>query len=168
MFLFSYLYIIHLHSSIMKIQIHQNLTSNSQKAFTLQNSKQLGERKQNKILYSKYEALYLAETDKAEFAGKKPKLNKTEENNYLAFKDLRKKGYIVKTGLKFGAEFRIYKPKEKHATHLVIPIKQSSRIDLKDFISKNRTAHSTGKKLLLAVVDNQQDISYYETNWIKI
>jgi len=151
----------------MAIQIQKNLTSNSQKAFTLQNSKQLGEKKQNKIIYSKYEALYLVETKKAEFTGKLPKLKKNEENNYLVFKDLRKKGYIIKTGLKFGTEFRVYKPKDKHARYLLDITTQKQKLNYKDFIAKNRIAHSTGKKLLIAIIDSQQDVSYYEIGWVK-
>lgn len=148
------------------LQIHSDLTSNFQKAFTLFAKSKFGEKKSGKIHYSKYEALYLIETKRAE-SKKKIKLNIKEKNNYLVFKDLRKKGYIVKTGLKFGAEFRVYKSKkEKHAAWLVyIPKKQ--KIDFKDFVSKNRIAHSTGKKLLIAIIDSQQDITYYEVSWLK-
>ena len=42
------------------------LHSNTQKAMTLQKSKQLGELKQNNVVYSPYEATYLLETKKAE------------------------------------------------------------------------------------------------------
>ena len=28
--------------------------------------------------------------------------------NYIVFKDLRNRGYIVKTGFKYGSEFRLY------------------------------------------------------------
>ena len=163
------------------LQIHlEDLSSNSQKAFTLQNSKQLGERKQSRVVYSPYEILYLVETKKAELIKNNKQImitkikklllkNKQSQLNYLVFKDLRKKGYIVKTGLKFGAEFRFYSSKkQKHATHLVVPIQHSSKIDLKEFTSINRVAHSTGKKLLLAIIDNQEDITYYEISWFKI
>ena len=145
------------------IQIH-NLKSNSQQAFTLENKSKIGEKKQGKIVYSKYEALYLVETKKAEFK-KKIKLTKSEKDSYLVFKDLRKKGYIVKTALKFGAEFRIYKKSDKHARWLLDVI--NKKISLKEFISKNRIAHSTGKKLLLAIIDSQKDITYYEISWVK-
>ena len=36
-----------------------------------------------------------------------------------------------------------------------------------DFASKNRVAHSTRKKLLIAVVDEENDVSFWESNWIK-
>ena len=145
-------------------QIHSDLSSNSQKAITLAKNKKLGEIKQGRVIYSKYEALYLIENKKAE-SKKKIKLNKQQQNNYLVFKDLRKKGYIIKTGLKFGTEFRVYKKKDKHSNWLVEVI--DKKINLKDFISKNRIAHSIGKKFLLAIVDSQKDITYYEVGWKK-
>lgn len=145
------------------IEIYSNLSSNSQKAFTLFEKSKFGEKKSGKIVYSIYEAVYMIENKKA--VGK-IKLNKKQELSYLVFKDLRKKGYIVKTGLKFGCEFRVYKKKQKHAIYLVDIIKDN--IKLKDFISKTRTAHSTGKKLLLAIIDSQKDISYYEVDWKKV
>jgi len=154
------------------------LSSNSQQAITLAKNKKLGEYKQGKVIYSKYEALYLIETKQTQLIKNNKSIlinqtikhlskNKDFQNNYSVFKDLRKKGYIVKTGLKFGVEFRVYKSKKvKHATWLVY-ITKKNKINLKDFISKNRIAHSTGKKLLLAIIDSQQDIIYYEVDWIK-
>ena len=42
------------------------LFSNSNKAFSIQDSKNLGEKANNKITYSEFEAFYLFETNKAE------------------------------------------------------------------------------------------------------
>jgi len=159
----------------------ENLSSNTQKAITLSKKSSFGRFKNGKVVYSAYEILYLIETKKAaamknnkSVAKEKlikflSKNNKNFHINYLVFKDLRKKGHIIKTGLKFGTEFRLYRKnsKNKHATHLVVPIKQTFRIELKDFASTNRIAHSTGKKMLLAVVDSQEDVTYFETSWFK-
>ena len=150
------------------IQIYPNLTSNSQEAFTLEDLKKFGERKENKIIYSIYEALFLVESKKAKFKGKKPKLNKDMQNNYLVFKDLRKKGFIPKTGLKFGAEFRIYEKNKPHAAYLTLISSSKQKINWKEFIIKNRITHSTGKKLLIAIIDSQQDITYFCSDWIKL
>ena len=158
----------------------ETIFSSSQKAFSIQDSKDLGE-KSSKITYSEFEAFYLIETNQAEII----KNNKTlsEEQilklfskkdklfsiKYPVFKALRKKGYIVKTGSKFGAEFRVYDPKltTKHAKWLVFPVKQSNNINTKELISKSRIAHSTAKKLLLALVENN-DVLFYEIEWLKI
>ena len=148
------------------IQIHSNLTSNSQQAFTLFEKSKLGEKKFGKIIYSIYEVFYLVEAKKAK-TKKKIKLNNQQQINYLVFKDLKEKGYIVKTGLKFGVEFRVYKKKDKHASYLLEIATDKQKITLKNFISKNRIAHSTGKTLLLAIIDSQKDITYYNINWAK-
>ncbi len=140
-------------------------------------SRKLGEFKNGIVIYSVYEALYLEETKKAElfFKDKKIKvpyfLKKIKQKhllkNYLVFRDLTKKGYIVKTGLKFGAEFRVYNKKDKHAKWLCQPFLESNKISWSDFSAKNRIAHSTAKKLLLALVDKEEDINYYEVSWTK-
>jgi len=148
------------------IQIHSDFTSNSQQAFTLFEKSKLGEKEQGRIIYSKYEAKYLIETKKAE-SKKEIKLNKQQQNNYLVFKDLKKKGYVIKTGLKFGTEFRVYKKSDKHASYLLEITTDKQKITLKEFISKNRISHSTGKILLLAIIDSQKDITYYTVSWIK-
>jgi len=146
------------------IKINSDLTSKSQQAFTLFEKSKFGEKKSGKIIYSIYEAFYLIETKKAE-SNKKIKLNKQQQKNYLVFKDLRKKGYIVKTGLKFGTEFRVYKGKSPHAQWLLEII--DKKINLKEFISKTRISHSTGKTLLLAIIDSQKDLTYYNISWLK-
>lgn len=147
------------------ITIHQNLTSTSQNAFTLCNKSRLGEKKQRKIIYSPCEAMYLIESKKA--IGK-IKLKKNEKDNYLVFKDLRKKGYIPKAGLKFGADFRVYVKNEKHARYLVHIVNEKDKIGFKDILTKTRIAHSTAKKLLIAIIDSQEDITYLEVDWVKL
>ncbi len=75
----------------------------------------------------------------------------------------------MKSGLKFGSEFRVYKSKnEAHAKWIVFPVTKHNKINWEDFIAKNRIAHSTGKNLLIAIVDSQQDVTFYEIGWIKI
>ena len=151
------------------IQIHNKnnqLFSNSQEAFTLENKNKIGEKKDNKIYYSNYEAQYLMDNNKAK-SNKTMKKTKDFHNNYIVFKHLRK-NHIVKTGLKFGTEFRVYKKNEKHALYLVHVMKQSQKLNLKELIAKTRISHSTAKKLLLAVVDSEDQVTFQEVNWVKI
>lgn len=129
-----------------------------------------------------YEALYLIEKGNLKVFDKKgneigftefiKKASKQEKNfwtKYCVFKDLRKIGYIVKTALKFGADFRVYdkgiKPGEDHAKWIVYPVKESDTITWYEFSAKNRVAHSTKKHLLIAVVDGEGDVTYYEISW---
>ncbi|MBR9704148.1 tRNA-intron lyase [Candidatus Pacearchaeota archaeon] len=90
----------------------------------------------------------------------------------LAYKKLKNKGYVIKSGLKFGGEFRVYEKKSfiknKHAKYICIPIKQTEKIEPKDIISNIRVTHSTGKKLLLGIIDSQEDVTFYEIDWVKI
>ncbi len=173
--------------TLFKIYLVSNeLSSNSQQAITLAKNKKLGEIKNKKVIYSVYEAFYLIENNKAELVYKNKTISKNKTlkilskkdkeftTNYLVYKDLRKKALIPKTGLKFGAEFRIYfspkNPKDSltHAEYLSLITTSKQKLNLKEFIAKNRVAHSTAKKLLIAIVDSQQDITYYEVNWKKL
>lgn len=159
--------------------IENKIFSNSQKAVSLQNSKKYGELKQGKVIYSPFEAFYLFEIGNAEilFNNKSisedklikilSKKNKDFMVKSAVFNNLRKKGYVVKSGLKFGEEFRVYEKNNLHAKWIVYPIKQSEKIKWSDFIAKNRIAHSIAKKLLIAIIDSEENIIYYEVDWIK-
>jgi tRNA-intron endonuclease len=169
-----------------KIQAHLTgniITSNSSEAFSLYEKSTFGEPVGEKIHYTLPEALLLVEKSKMTIFSGKKELNKKEllkklqsidkkfQTKYQVFKDLRDRGYIVKTALKFGAEFRVYqkgaKPGKEHAKWIVFTDHESSKMTWHDFSAKNRVAHSTKKKLLLAIVDEEGDVSYYEVGWIK-
>lgn len=170
----------------MKIRAHiiaGDISSNSSEAFTLYKKSHFGEPSGEKIRYSLPEALFLAEKGKIEIISGKKKLafrdimkkaggiDKRINTRYAVFKNLRKKGYIVKTALKFGADFRVYdrgfKPGEKHAKWVVFADNESKRLTWHEFSAKNRVAHSTKKTLLLAIVDEEGDVSYYEVRWMR-
>ncbi len=84
---------------------------------------------------------------------------------------MRNRGYIVKTALKFGADFRVYdrgvKPGEDHAKWVVYPVNEGSTLTWHDFSAKNRVAHSTKKRLLMGIVDAENDVTYYEIRWMR-
>jgi tRNA-intron endonuclease len=90
---------------------------------------------------------------------------------YCVFRDLRTRGYIVKTALKFGADFRVYdrgvKPGEDHARWIVYPVHEGGHLTWYEFAAKNRVAHSTKKRLLIAIVDDEGDVTYYEIKWLR-
>ena len=163
--------------------IGEIIFSNSSEAFTLYKKSIFGERIGEKIQYSLSEALYLIEKGQMELFQKTkniPKKNilsklkiidKRIQIKYPVFKDLRKKGYIVKTALKFGADFRIYpkgkQPGKTHAKWIVFADHETKKLTWHEFSAKNRVAHSTKKNLLLAIVDEEESVSYYEVKWIK-
>ncbi|MBW2987418.1 tRNA-intron lyase [Candidatus Woesearchaeota archaeon] len=135
------------------------------------------------LQFSFIEALFLLEKGKIQVKeGRKKltfdKLLKLAEElepqlwtRYCVFKDLRTRGYIVQTALKFGADFRVYdrgvKPGEDHAKWLVFSVSESQGFTWYDFSAKTRVANSTKKRLLIAVVDRENDVTYYEIRWLR-
>ncbi|MBS3162559.1 tRNA-intron lyase [Candidatus Woesearchaeota archaeon] len=159
------------------------LASNSNASNEFYDKTRYGEPYHKKFQYSLVEALYLLEREKMQITKGKKLLDfdsllriavKKEANffiRYSAFKDMRNRGYVVKTALKFGADFRVYdrgiKPGDDHAKWIMFPVAESSTMTWYDFSSKNRVAHSTRKRLLIAVVDEEGDVTYYEIKWTR-
>src|SRR3989344_1406159 len=134
--------------------------------------------------YSLVEGLFLMEKGKInvyDFKNKKlnfdeyfKKAKRIEPNfyvRYCVYKDMRTRGYIVKTALKFGADVRVYdrgvKPGEDHAKWVLYPVHETEVLTWYEFSAKNRVAHSTKKNLLLCVVDDEEDETYYTVSWTK-
>ncbi len=137
-----------------------------------------------KLQLSLIESLYLMERGTLEVYKTKSKIitfdefvkkaKKLEPNfwvRYCVFKDIRNRGYIIKTALKFGADFRVYdrgvKPGEDHAKWIVYPVYEGSAMTWYEFAAKNRVAHSTRKRLLIGVVDDENCVSYWEVRWMR-
>lgn len=150
----------------------------------LYNKGRFGEIRDKNFHYSSVEALYLLEEDKMEIVDGKNKkldfnqiLNKTKKSDprlwtrYMVYKDMRKRGYIVKTALRFGADFRVYdrgiKPGEDHAKWVLYCVNENEVSTWHEFSAKNRVAHSTKKKLLIGVVDDEGAVTFYEVKWVR-
>jgi len=161
------------------------LTESSDAAHELYNQSRFGIiLDDGKVQLSLIEALYLMDKGKIEIKDyRKKKIDsslfikraKHAEPNfwvrYCVFKDIRNRGYIIKTALKFGADFRVYdrgvKPGEDHARWIIYPVHEGSALTWYDFAAKNRVAHSTKKRLMIGIVDNEGDVTYYEIKWIR-
>ncbi len=161
------------------------VTENSDKARELFNQSRFGSVLENgRVQLSLLEGLYLTEAGKLGVVVSKGKKVSFDEYlkraqkfepkfliRYAVFKDIRSRGYIVKTALKFGADFRIYdrgvKPGEDHAKWVVYPVHESEVLTWYEFAAKNRVAHSTKKRLLLGIVDDENDVTYYEVKWMR-
>jgi len=137
-----------------------------------------------KLQLSLQEGLYLSEKGRIEIVDGKNKLinfetylrraRKVEPNfwvRYAVFKDMRNRGYVVKTALKFGADFRVYdrgiKPGEDHARWVVYPVHEGEQLTWYEFAAKNRVAHSTKKRLMIGIIDDEGDVTYYEIRWVR-
>ncbi|MEM2121099.1 MAG: tRNA-intron lyase [Candidatus Woesearchaeota archaeon] len=161
------------------------LTENSDEARLLNTQSVFGSLlNDGRVQLSLLEAFYLMSKDKIEVYDYRNKLispddflkkaRKVEPNfwvRYCVFKDIRDRGYIIKTALKFGADFRVYdrglKPGESHAKWIVYPVHEAENLTWYEFAAKNRVAHSTKKKLLIGIVDDESDVTYYEIRWIR-
>lgn len=161
----------------------ENITSSSKLAKDIYSRSLFGEYLNKKIHYSFVEALYLAKKEKIEIYYNSRKFNfndlmekckkfdKKIQTKFIVYEDLRNKGYLLKSALKFGADFRVYergaRPGKEHAKWILYPVSELSELTWYEFSAKNRVAHSTKKNLLVAIVDNEGSITYYEISWIR-
>jgi len=159
------------------------ILSSSTEAFSLFEKSSFGEKISSRIEYSSFEALFLVDSQKMQvFSNSRPltldsiikklkRKDKNIESKFLVYSNLRNKGYILKTALKFGADFRVYnkgsKPGKAHAPWLLFIAKDSKPLQWNEFAAKNRIAHSTNKKLMIALIDEESSISYYQVEWMK-
>jgi len=159
------------------------VVSNTSSAIELYSKSLIGERIENKVQYSFVEALYLIKRGKMKLLKDNKKISadafmavaEKKERNFFAkfsvYENLKNSGYIVKTALKFGADFRVYdkgkKPGEVHARWIVFPVYETDKLTWHEFSAKNRVAHSTKKNLLIAIVDSEGDVIYYEVKWLR-
>jgi tRNA-intron endonuclease len=73
----------------------------------------------------------------------------------LVFKDLKKRGLIVKTGFKFGTHFRAYtkSPDETHAEFLAHVVSKDFKSVWSEMSRAIRLAHSVNKEIVFAKTD---------------
>lgn len=90
---------------------------------------------------------------------------------YAVYKDLRTRGYLVKTGFKFGTHFRVYdrgvklkrgpKAPHEHTKWIVHAVAEESAFSLPELSRAVRLAHNIRATMLWAVVDKESDVTYY-------
>ena len=78
---------------------------------------------------------------------------------FTVFKDLKKRGFIVKTGFKFGSHFRVYTrhPDVSHAEYLVHVVDKDFSGFWSEISRAVRLAHSVNKEIVFAIVDKKID-----------
>ena len=79
---------------------------------------------------------------------------------YEVYRDWREKGYVVKTGFKFGTHFRVYFPGARpmeagkgqmHSEHVIQVFPKGSKLLISEWARAIRVAHSVRKTLILAM-----------------
>ena len=90
-------------------------------------------------------------------------LEKGFEFRYVVYKDLRERGYYVQPGR---PDFRVYprggRPGKSPAEFYVLVISERMPLPLQDIMLPVRMAGQMRKRLMLAIVDEESDITFYE------
>jgi len=149
--------------------------------------KPLPEENPDRVELELVEAAYLAERGKLKvFAkeGKKRKLLSFKDlmeigsknvnqfhPQFIVYRDLRERGYLVKTGFKFGAHFRVYergvklirgpKAAHEHTKWVVHAVPEEAAFSLPEMSRAVRLAHNIRATFVWAVVDREGSVTYY-------
>ncbi|MFX1375962.1 MAG: tRNA-intron lyase [Promethearchaeota archaeon] len=93
-------------------------------------------------------------------------------HKYIIYMDLRKRGYIVRTGYGNGIEFRVFKRgadfEKDTAKFLIFPVFEGDPIELRDLDKMSRVAMSSRKDLIVATVDRLSKPIYYSVKKFQI
>jgi len=149
--------------------------------------KPLPEGNPNRLELELVEAMYLLEKNKIKVfvkeKGKKKKIDFKKlmqfgvkninqfHPSFIVYRDLRERGYLVKTGFKFGTTFRVYergvklkrgpKAAHEHTKFIVQPVSEESAFSLPELSRAVRLAHNIRATMVWAVVDRESDCTYY-------
>ena len=166
-----------LSNEIVSVKIEEG----SKRPIALHEKSFFGKIEENYLHLSLIEACYLLEKNRLDIYENDAKCDLSsfigllKEKNiygkYVVYRDLKDRGYVIKTGFKYGSEFRLYdrgrSPGKGHSDFLVKIIYENFNINVLDFSSYVRVSHGVNKKLLLAIVDDDFDITYYNVEWTR-
>jgi tRNA-intron endonuclease len=130
-----------------------------------------------------YEALYLLDKELLEVKHEKGQevdfqallqaYEKTNPNawvNYLVYRDLRSRGYVVREGFGAGTDFRIYDRGaygKDTASYMVLSTQEGKPLPIEDLTSALQHCQSQKKELILAVMNRRGEIVYYSISSLK-
>ena len=106
------------------------------------------------------------------------KKNKELYQKYAVYKNLREKGYIIKSGFKFGTHFRVYdkgvnpykiggKIKKEHTKYNVHAVLENDVFAYYEVSRYVRLSHNIRSTALMGIVDSEGDVTYYTVQRIK-
>ncbi|MEM3407983.1 MAG: tRNA-intron lyase [Candidatus Micrarchaeia archaeon] len=140
--------------------------------------------KEQRLILSPYEALYLLENKrimvesknkKIEFKELMKEFRKKEKDidiKYTVYSDLREKGYILKSGYIFGTHLRAYekgiRPGEGKSSFLIEVISDREKITILEIYRLLRIAQIAKKNLIIAIVRENKKVDYIKLNSIKM
>ena len=84
------------------------------------------------------------------------------ELKYIVYRDLRERGYYVQPGV---TDFRVFprggKPSQAHSRYFVHVISERKPLPMAEIIGNLQAALNVRKEMVLAIVDEESDITYY-------
>ncbi len=99
-------------------------------------------------------------------------LDKRFPHRYRVYEDLRERGLLVRTGFKFGVDFRVYergvqlkkgpKSAKEHTKWIVFCVPEDFTMSFQELSRSVRLAHNIRARMLWAIVDNEGDITFYQ------
>ncbi len=84
--------------------------------------------------------------------------------NYLVYRDLRSRGYVVREGFGACADFRIYERGsygKDTAPYLILGTQEGKPLPINDLANALQKCQSQKKELVLAVINRRGEIVYY-------
>ena len=131
-----------------------------------------------------YEALYLVGKELLEVEDKKKKpvdfqgllqrYKSVKEGawaEYLAYRDLRSRGYVVREGFGLGMDFRVYERgvySKDTAKYLVLSIQEGKPVSMEDLENAIKRSQSAKKELILAVMNRRGEVVYYAVSKLNL
>jgi tRNA-intron endonuclease len=126
------------------------------------------------------EAVLLSENNKLEIYFKNKQQSQEElikyatrlypafEIYYIVYRDLRSRGFVVKPNIPNG--FSVYdrgiNPKRTPSTYTIVPFSERAPFILEDMIDNVEATLSQRKSLVMAVVDEEGDLTYYSVELV--
>lgn len=88
---------------------------------------------------------------------------------YTIYKDLRDRNLIVRSGLKFGSDFTVYRvgPGLEHAPFIVHVHDAREKLDPTDIVRAGRISHSVKKIFIMAFPERSGKATYMMFRWIR-
>lgn len=100
------------------------------------------------------------------------RLDKRFPHKYRVYEDLRERGLLVRTGFKFGCDYRVYergvqlkkgpKSAKEHTKWIVFTVPEDFTMSFQELSRSVRLAHNIRARMLWAIVDNEGDCTYYQ------
>ena len=106
------------------------------------------------------------------------KIDSEFPQKYTVYNNLRNRGFIVKSGFKFGTHFRVYdrgvnpykggsKEKKEHTKYNVHSVPENHTMSYQEWSRYVRLSQNIRAKALLGVVDEEGDVTYYDIKRVK-